>query len=139
MNFHQALGRGVFSFLDKHDESDHEVEKPQMERLLGLLGLMLPASPAQSREAFATKILSMAGELKRAMMEELALYRVFWIDCDVAFQDDLVELVDDDPTSEILVCIFPGLVRVDKGDGEKVKYIEVKASARLKSSFEPRV
>jgi hypothetical protein len=139
LTFHQALGRGVFSFLEKRDGSDDDVEKIHMKQVLGLLELLLPASTAQSREAFARKVFDMTVAFKRAMMEESALYRVFWIDCDVAFHEDLVNLVDDDPTSRILVCTFPGLARIDKVDGrEEVKHIDVKASARLKSSFERR-
>ena len=109
-----------------------------MKQLFDLLKRLIPVSAPQSRENFARKVVAMALELKNAMMEELSLYRVFWIDCDVKFDDDLVELVDDTSASEVMLCTFPGLARIDKDDGREVKYIEVKASARLKSSFEIR-
>ena len=109
-----------------------------MKQLLDLLKRLIPVSAPQSREDFARKVVDMALELKNAMMEELSLYRVFWIDCGVKFHDDLVELVDDTSASEVLLCTFPGLARTDKVDGKEVNHIEVKASARLKSSFEIR-
>ena len=110
-----------------------------MKQFLDLLERLLPASAPQSRDDFARKIVDMALELKNAMMEELSLYRVFWINCDVKFDDDQMESVDDDPKSRVFLCTFPGLARLDKVDGEEVNHIEVKASARLKSSFEIRV
>jgi len=110
-----------------------------MKQLLDLLEGLLPASTPQSRYDFASKIVEMALELKKAMMEELSLYSVFWIECDAKFNDDLVESVDDDPASRVLLCTFPGLARIDRVDGQEVKHIEVKASARLKSSFDIRV
>jgi hypothetical protein len=109
-----------------------------MQQVLSLLELLLPASTTQSREAFARKVFDMAVTLKRAMMEESSLYRVFWIDCDAAIHEDFINLVDDDPSSGVLLCTFPGLARIDKVDGNEVEHIEVKASARLKSSFEKR-
>jgi hypothetical protein len=101
LRFHQALGRGVLSFLDKREESTDAKEAIQMRRLLGLLERLLPAASDHLREVFTKKVYDMALALKRAMMEELALYRVFWIDCGAEFREDVIELVDDDDASFI--------------------------------------
>jgi len=116
--------------LESLENSYHDIQ----DQLVTILGQFLPAAPADAHASFAKKAFDQALSLKKAMMEEQALFRVYWIDCDAEFDDHLVELVDEYTTSKVMICTFPGLARFDKSDGEEAEHIVVKASALLKNS-----
>jgi hypothetical protein len=128
---HQALGRGILRFMTENAKPRRDADG----QLQTLLRRLLPLSTDDALQAFVTKVTDLALELKKAMMEEEALFRVYWVECDAPFQEQRVEVVDDEPTRNILLCTFPGLRRINKNEGQEVEHIVVKASAFLKSAF----
>src|SRR5271168_3384373 len=123
---HQSIGRSLLRTQENPENSYHD--------LLTILGQFLPAAPTDACTSFVKKVLDQAISLKKAMMEEQALFRVYWVECDGEFDDHLVEVVDDYTNGKVMICTFPGLARFDKSDGEDTEHIVVKAHALLQNS-----
>jgi hypothetical protein len=128
---HQAVGRGILRFTGENVKSLASARG----QLQTILRQLLPAVTDDAIEQFVTKVVGPALDLKKAMMEEQALFQVYWIDCDSHFNEDRVEVVDEQPNSNVLLCTYPGLRRISKEDGGEVEHIVVKANAILKSDF----
>lgn len=125
---HQAVGRGtLFLANDKVDQ----VRRDTVLNLAHLLSILLPKSEDETILQIVGKIVDRAVNLKMAMTEEQALFRCYWIDCGKEFNDDLVEVTEDQTSGRIFVCTFPGLARVD----DESKFIVVRASAMSESAL----
>ena len=124
---HQALGRGVARFLGENKDG----YKGIVIELQGILRQLLPTTTDVALEVFAKKVVTLAVAFKAAMMEEQALYQVFWVGCRKMFQENRIDVVDENPSGYVLLCTFPGLERVNQDSEVTV----VKASGLLRSAF----
>jgi len=131
---HQAVGRGILRFTGENVRASEDARG----QLQTVLHQLLPAVTDDAIEQFVTKVVNPALDFKKAMMEEQALFQVYWIDCDSPFIEDRVEVVDEQPNSNVLVCTYPGLRRITKEDGGEMEHIIVKANAILKSDFKKK-
>jgi len=121
------LGRGATRYVQDNTPRFKE----RVEQLQIVLRHLLPVATDVSLQTFSTKILDLAGTLKAGMMEEQALYQVFWVGCREAYQENRINVVDDNPSGPVLFCTFPGLERVDQDRDVTV----VKASGLLRHAF----
>jgi hypothetical protein len=129
---HQAIGRGILRFTQDRVEQ-HRLE---LVRKLGeILRLLLPKTSDTALDSAAQKIVDKAVELKKAMTEEQALYRCFWIGCGFDFKDEFIEVAEEDGAGRVLICTFPGLARIIKKDNQSSEIIVVKAGAILESAI----
>jgi hypothetical protein len=97
-----------------------------------LLAILLPKSrPGELRDVF-TRIFDKAVTLKREMTQEKAVYRCFMYPCGSAVSDANVDFGDDGHVGgTLLVCTFPGLMRLIMNDDKFEKAIVVKADGEL--------
>jgi hypothetical protein len=66
------------------------------------------------------------------MTEEQAIYRCFIPDTGEQFDDEVMEVAEEQPAGhQVLLCTFPGLDRLILKDGRKVSVTVVKASGEL--------
>ena len=129
---HQAIGRGALRFAGENAERRQET----VGELQTVVSGLLPLAAKEAIDSFAAKVVDLAINLKKAMVEEQALYQVFWVDCNEQFQEHRVEVVDDEPSGRVLLCTFPGLERMIRNEKEDSQITVVKASGFLKSSFQ---
>jgi hypothetical protein len=135
---HQALGRAVLQYTQ--DQAETEIANITT-GFVQLMKLLAPNSDGKSLNAFAEKVVKKGVALKRAMVEEQALYYLYWVDFDAEFEELTIELEgDSDSPGNILFCTFPGLERMAKEDYVQAAeaVIVVKARALSESTiFEP--
>lgn len=65
------------------------------------------------------------------MTEEQAIYRCFIPDCGETFDEEVMEVHNEQPSGKVLMCTFPGLDRLILKEGKKVSVTVVKASGEL--------
>jgi len=140
---HQALGRAV---LQSHqDQAEADLKRHKAE-LLALMSVLAPSSEMKYLDGFSQKVIKKAVALKKAMIEEQALYHCFWVDSGTQYDKDRIE-IEMHPAggkatgaSQVL-CVFPGLERRMKKDYRQApeSIVVVKARAwTLESTSIPR-
>ena len=130
---HQATGRGAVQFSQ---ESAAIRRTEIMVEFGNLLVRLLPRSTQETISETVLKIVDKAIYLKKAMSEEQALYRCFWIDYGEEYNENCTEVTNEDETGRVLLCTFPGLARTIKKDNQVSDVLVVKARAMLESAFE---
>jgi hypothetical protein len=130
---HQAIGRGAGQFSQ---ESAATCRTKVMEELGELLCKLLPRSTHEAIGETVLRIVDKAIYLKKAMTEEQALYRCFWIDYGEEYNDNTTEVTNEDETGRVLLCTFPALARTIKQGNVVSNVLVVKARAMLESAFE---
>jgi hypothetical protein len=130
---HQNKGRGAIRLAKTH------LLQRKEEGIAGISGILLRLLPKLATDgtvkSAVTKIVDKAVLFKNLITEEQVLYDCFWVDCGSVFEEECVDVVEEDPSGKVLLCTFPGLCRTIK-EGDKISEITVvKASAILESSF----
>lgn len=130
---HQAIGRGtVKSAREKVDAYKIEL----VIHLTELLHCLLPQSPKLTLESVSKEIINKAVDVKLAMTEEHALYRCFTVISGEEYNEAMMDVDDEEPSSHVFICPFPGLLRTIKKDGEIQDIIVVKAATILENDFD---
>ena len=125
---HQNKGRGARRLARTHIKQRKE---EIVAGLSGILRLLLPDATDGTVEFVVGRIVDNAVQFKSFITEEQALYDCFWVDCGAQFKEELVEVVEEEPSGKILLCTFPGLARTVKEDDKISTITVVKASAIL--------
>ena len=103
--------------------------------ITGILQRLLPRTPDGNIEPVVTRIVEKAVHFKNILTEEQVLYEFFWVDCGSGFEEERVDVVEEEPVGKVLLCTFPGLSRTVKEGDKIVSITVVKASGILESSF----
>jgi hypothetical protein len=127
LTVHQAMGRGITNFA----KGNEQALKNYQTELSAILEQLLPSAPKRSIATYAEKFIDLAVAFKDGIAQEQALLYVFFVGNKELFQDERMEVIDDNPGGPVLICTFPGLIR---RDADKTTAIRVKADALLKSS-----
>lgn len=130
---HQSKGCAAMRLANSH------VKQRKEEVAAGITGILLmflvKGTEEESVRSVVQRIVEKAVQVKNAITVEQALYECFWVDCGEEFKEEVVDVVEEEPTGKILLCTFPGLGRTVK-EGDNISSVTVvKASATLESSF----
>jgi hypothetical protein len=130
----QAIGRATLSAEKKEVKPRREII---INDLYSLMGKLFPASPEAKVRAFVTKVVDKTISLRNAMSEEQSIYRCFLPDNGDTFDDSIFQVeTGEKAKGNILLCMFPGLRRLNIGlDQKKGFVIVVKAIVKLEGVF----
>jgi hypothetical protein len=130
----QSIGLGTLDYVEQH------IQEYATNINTALAKLLLPLIPKTSESEIikaVVKFVTKSIEVKRAMTQEQAVYRCYWVKFDDKFDKDLID-VSGDGTGSVYLCTFPGLERVIKTDGVTSVIRVVKACAVLQSAGEKK-
>lgn len=134
MIIRQSIGLGTLDYVEQH------IQEYGTSISAALAKLLLPLIPKTSESEIikaAIKFVTKSIEVKRAMTQEQAIYRCYWVKFGDKFDTDSID-VSGDGTGSVYLCTFPGLERVIKTDGVTSVIRVVKAWAVLQSAGEKK-
>lgn len=131
LRIRQAFCREAVRYVEYHKRG-HEARL--ITELTHLLRLLLPECSSDGFFKAATRFVNKAIGLKHSMMEETAVYNIYWVHCGADFNDKSAEC-GDDGTGRVYICAFPGLSRTVDNAGSRGTVYLVKASVVLESAF----
>ena len=135
MIIHQSIGVGTLDYVQQH------IQEYGTSISTALVKLLLPLIPKTSEREIikaAVKFVTKSIEVKRAMTQEQAMYRCYWVKFGDKFDPDSIDVAGDG-TGPVYLCTFPGLERVIKKDGVTSVVRVVKAWAVLQSAEAKKV
>lgn len=131
LTLRQALGRATISAQAKDVAG---LRSSVIKTLVLVLRVLLPTTPAETIQNFATKVVDKSISLRKAMTEEQAVYRCYFFDNGERFDDDWMEIATGEkPVGKVTMCTFPGLRRFTLNKGQKEFVAVVKATIKLEA------
>ena len=130
MSTRQALGQGVLG-CERGRVEDRR--KTFNELLTEVLRILLPATAEEKVQSFVTKITDRCIALRDAMTAEQAIYRCVFVERGRnGLDDNYLRVVDgDQATGSVLMCTFPGLLRLTVRDSQKEFVPVVKVDVKM--------
>jgi hypothetical protein len=130
---HQNKGCAAIRLANSHVKQRKEEVVVGITRILLLF--LVKGTEEESVRSAVHRIVEKAVQVKNAITVEQALYECFWVDCGEDFEEEVVDVVEEESGGKVLLCTFPGLRRTVK-EGDKISsVIVVKASGALESAF----
>lgn len=91
--------------------------------------MLLPRLPRENIIRAANTFISNALELKRALTDERAVYRFYWVQGGDAIDATSMQTTDQD-RGAVGLCMFPGMMRNVKEDEGQLTFNVVKAMTK---------
>ena len=123
----QSLGLGTIDFVRENMQEDRTKINSS---LVQLLQTLIPHVSDSDIIRAVVKFVNKSLTIKKAMTEEQAFYRCYWVNGGDAFDLEIADAVGEEIGS-VCMCTFPGLERIIKKDGVRSVILVVKACVVL--------
>ena len=131
LQIRQSLGRSTSGYVQGNIK---DYEGNVRSKLACVLRNVLRKASENDIQKGATKFVTKAVTLKKALTEEQAVYRCYWVNCGQHFEPESAESYDGE-RGLVYFCMFPGLAKIIKGDVGRSMVYTFKASIVLKSAL----